>query len=119
MSLVFFHLFVVGCRFTSLVIHGGFLAILFPPLWIRITRKFQKSEGIQLLKRYHLEKHPGLLANLALIQMNRSEVQQARETLKLALDILPDHPTLNALFNATCRVLESNIEAKKPKSGSQ
>jgi hypothetical protein len=88
MGLIFFHLFFFGCRLTSLLLKGGLKPILFPPLWIRLTRKLQKGHSIELLRKYHLEDHPGLLANLALAQFAREQHIEARQTLQRALTLL-------------------------------
>lgn len=71
MSAIFVHLFFFGCRLTTLLIKGGLLAVLFPPLHARITSKLARGAGIDLLKKHNLETHPGLLANLNLLDQNK------------------------------------------------
>ena len=99
MGLIFVHLFFAGCRLTTLLITGGLKPILFPPLWIRLTRKLQKGGGIELLEKYNLHNNPGLLTNLSLIYLTRGERQEALNTLHNALSKAPDNPYLKkALF---------------------
>jgi hypothetical protein len=98
MSAIFFHLFFIGCRLTSLLLLGGLIPTLFPPLWIRLTRKLQRNPSLSLLKKYNLHNHPGLLTNLALIQ-HISHNPSARSTLQLALSHAPNHPAILHLLN--------------------
>lgn len=98
MSLVFIHLFLFGCRLTTLLVNGGIKPLLFPPLWIKLTRKMQKGQGLELLKKHHLDDHPGLLVNLALIQFHQRQTQLAEHTFQQALSLLPDHPLLLQLL---------------------
>jgi hypothetical protein len=98
MALIFFHLFFFGCRLTTLLLFGGLMPILFPPLWIRLTRKLQKGAGFELLTKHALHTHPGLLTNLALVQYTHGESQAACQTLRRALSYAPDHPLLLELI---------------------
>jgi len=100
MILIFFHLFIFGCRLTSLLLKGGLWPILFPPLWVRLTRRMQKGLGLELLKSKDLAAHPGLLANLSLICFIQKRHREAEQALHLALNILPDHPHLLLLQQA-------------------
>lgn len=100
MILIFFHLFLFGCRLTSLLLTGGLRPILFPPLWVKLTRKLQKGEGIALLQKYHLENHPGLLSNLAITQYARGEYADAQKSITLALSYANNHPILLTLSEA-------------------
>lgn len=100
MSLIFVHLFIFGCRLTTLLIKGGFRPVFFPPLWIRLTRQFQKGSGIELLKKHQLDTHPGLLVNLALTQLNREEPEKGHQTLVQALHHCPDHPEIQQIVTA-------------------
>jgi hypothetical protein len=93
MGLIFLHLFFFGSRLTTLLLLGGLKPILFPPLWVRITRKLQKGAGLELLKKHHLHTHPGLLTNLALFSNNPTH-------LLTALTYAPDHPHLLTLLHA-------------------
>ncbi len=97
MALIFFHLFFFGCRVTPLLLKGGLKQTLFPPLWIRLTRKLQKGKGIELLEKHNLHAHPGLLTNLALAQVQRGELNLAYNTLQLALMHAPNHPIITNL----------------------
>lgn len=99
MALIFFHLFIFGGRLTQLMLVGGVKAICAPPLWIKLTRQFQKGEGIELLKKHKLENHPGLLANLSLIKAQLGESDASKEILSHALEICPKHPALQALYH--------------------
>ncbi len=94
MSLIFFHLFLVGCRVTSLMLNGKLKPLFFPPLWIRLTRELQKGGGIEILKKHTLDTHPGLLVNLALTQFTQGHAQEGQATLKHALSFCPDHPDI-------------------------
>ena len=100
MSLIFLHLFFFGCRLTHLLIGGGLKPILFPPLWIRLTRKLQRDAGLEILKAHRLEHHPGLLVNLSLIHFTQGRSAEAEQTLRLALSHLPGHPHLIQLLHA-------------------
>ena len=93
MPLIIVHLFIFGCRLTTLLIKGGVRPLLFPPLWIRLTRALQKEPSLAPLKKHNLQNHPGLLSNLALIHYTQNRPQQGRETLQKALS-LSDHPDL-------------------------
>jgi tetratricopeptide (TPR) repeat protein len=104
MALIFVHLFFFGCRLTSLLLKGGIKPILLPPLWVRITRQLQKGKGLELLAKHHLEKHPGLLANLALIQYGKSDYAAAKHTLSQALLYSPNHPILLELQQALIKL---------------
>ncbi|MCH9625806.1 MAG: hypothetical protein S4CHLAM123_09860 [Chlamydiales bacterium] len=97
MSFVFVHCFIGGCRLTTLLLHGGLAPILFPPLWVRLTRRLLKGEGMELLSKHNLERHPGLLSNLALMHYHRNESTQAMDVIKKALMYAPDHPILQEL----------------------
>ena len=99
MSLIFFHLFLFGGRLTQLLLVGGCRAIISPPLWIRLTRQFQKGAGVELLKRHRLENHPGLLANLSLIKAQLGDSEASELTLSHALELCPKHPALQALYH--------------------
>jgi hypothetical protein len=96
--LLFFHLFLLGCRLTTLLLKGGLRAILFPPLWVKLTRQLQKGAGLELLQKYDLHNHPGLLANLSLAQYRRGQYRDAHQTLTQALAHAPDDPVLLELF---------------------
>lgn len=98
MSLIFFHLFLIGYRLTTLLLKGGFRPIFFPPLWIRLTRELQRGKGIELLKKHNLHEHPGMLVNLALVQFNREHVSDGRQTLSHALALCPDHPDIQQIY---------------------
>jgi hypothetical protein len=100
MSLIFLHLFLFGCRLTSLLLVGGLKPFLFPPVCVRLTRKMQQNPCLDILKSKNLASHPGLLVNLSLIQHIQGRRSEAKETLRLALDILPDHPHLHFLSQA-------------------
>lgn len=97
MAMIFLHIFLFGCRLTTLLMKGGFRPIFFPPLWIRVTRQLQKGGNFTLLKRYHLDRHPGLLVNLALIEFSRRNDNEGRQALQRALAISPEHPVLQEL----------------------
>ncbi len=99
MSLLVLHIFLLGCRLTNLLIYGAIKPIFSPPLWIKLTRQFQKGEGLDLLKKHHLEDHPGLLANLALTKAYLNKPQAAKEILDKALDLCPQHPALQTLYH--------------------
>lgn len=99
MGLIFIHLFFVGCRLTTLLIMGGLTPILFPPLWVKLTRKMQKGARLEFLQKYHLQNHPGLLFNLALITLSYDPAQ-SKIYLKTALFHMPQHPHLLALHQA-------------------
>ena len=104
MSLIFFHLFLFGCRLTTLLLKGGFRPVFFPPLWMRLTRQLQKGEGLECLKEHKLEEHPGLLVNLALIQFTRDQKQEGQQTLRRALSLCPDHPAIQQIFSASAQL---------------
>jgi len=104
MSLIFVHLFLFGCRLTTLLIKGGFKPIFFPPLWMRITRELQKGKGAEVLKKHSLEEHPGLLVNLALVQFSREQTHEGRQTLRHALSVCPDHPAILQIFKASAQL---------------
>ena len=84
------HIFLFGARLTTLLLKGGVIPIFFPPLWMRLTRQFQKGAGEELLKKHALEEHPGLLANLALAQLRRGEKEEAESLLKRTSTLLKD-----------------------------
>ncbi|MCC5832090.1 MAG: hypothetical protein JJU12_03505 [Chlamydiales bacterium] len=107
MSLIFFHLFLFGCRLTSLLLIGGFRPIFFPPLWMRLTRELQKGQGIEILKKHNLSDHPGLLVNLALVQLSREQIDEGRHTLRHALALCPGHPDLISIHHHFFQNLES------------
>lgn len=96
MTMIILHLFLFGCRLTTLLLLGGLKPILFPPLWIKITRKLQKGGDLQLLTKYQLQNHPGLLINLALVQYTRKENKEAEQNLKKAFTLAPE---LSERFN--------------------
>ncbi|NGX61531.1 MAG: hypothetical protein K940chlam9_01018 [Chlamydiae bacterium] len=98
MGMVFVHLFILGLRLTSLLLYGALKPFLFPPQWVRITRKLQKGAGIALLQKHQLERHPGLLVNLALAHQSRGETTQAKVHLQQAHNLCPTHPFLNHLL---------------------
>ncbi|MCH9608725.1 MAG: hypothetical protein S4CHLAM45_13060 [Chlamydiales bacterium] len=98
-GLIVLHLFLLGLRFTSLLLTGGIKSLFAPPLWVRITRQFQKGKGIELLKEYHLERHPGLLANLALAKALLQQPDASKEAVEKALDLCPKHPALQTLYH--------------------
>lgn len=75
MSLVVFHLFFLGCRLTTLLMIHPLRPLFFPPLWVRLMRKIAKGGGMELLEKYQLETHEGLLANLRLAEALRGTVQ--------------------------------------------
>lgn len=104
MTLIFFHLFLFGCRLTSLLLKGGFRPIFFPPLWMSLTRELQKGKGIEILKKHNLSDHPGLLVNLALVQFSREQINEGRQTLHRALSLCPDHPDLLTIFKASAQL---------------
>lgn len=99
MSIIFAHLFLLGCRLTTLLLKKGLKPILFPPLWIKITRKLQKKPDIQILQKKNLDTHPGLLSNLAIIEYLHGDVVSAQTHLNLALNYAPNHPALTALIS--------------------
>lgn len=98
MSVIFVHLFFLGCRLTTLLLKGGLKAIFFPHLWMRITRRLCKNPSLELLRKYHLETHPGLLANLALAHISREEFSAARSALELAMKQAPENPIFPELL---------------------
>lgn len=104
MTLIFFNLFLFGCRLTTLLLKGGFKPIFFPPLWMRLTRQLQKGKGIELLKNHKLDTHPGLLVNLALVQFSRDQFTEGRHTLRQALALYPDHPDILQIFKASAQL---------------
>ena len=77
MTLLMFNLFLGGCRFTSLMMIHPFKPLLFPPLWMKITRQIANGAGIEVLQKHHLEDHPGLLANLKLAEALRDSKQSS------------------------------------------
>lgn len=97
MTFIFIHLFLLGCRLTTLLLNGGFRPLLFPPLWVKLTRSLQKGHGLELLQKFNLHQHPGLLANLALIRYSRGDYQAAQTLANQALILAPDHPHLTQL----------------------
>ncbi len=99
MSLIFFHLFFFGIRLTSLLVAGGIQAIFSPPLWVHITKQFQRGEGFALLEKHQLQRHPGLLANLALSKALQGDYKTAKDAINQALDLCPKHPALQALYH--------------------
>jgi hypothetical protein len=105
MIFIFIHLFLFGCRLTTLLLKKGLKPILFPPLWIRVTRKLQKGSGLELLKKYSLETHPGLLSNLARVYYNKGEIDQAAKVLRLALVYAPDNQFLRAFLMHALQLL--------------
>ena len=98
MALLIVHLFFLGCRLTTLLLMGGLRPILFPPLWIKLTRRLQKGAGIELLKKHQLHTHPGLLTNLALIHYSRGELHKAHTTIQEAMHY-SNHPILTAILS--------------------
>lgn len=98
MSLIFVHLMIFGSRLTHLLLQGGCLAVLFPPLWIRITRQFQKGKGTELLEKHKLRDHPGLLVNLGLIQIDSGRLAEGKQRLEEALVSAPGHPIIEQIY---------------------
>lgn len=96
-SLIIFHLFLFGCRLTALLLKGGFFPLLFPPLWMRLTKRLYRGEGFELLKRYNLERHPGLLVNLARAQLGRDQQEEGLKTLQTAY-AYSDHPAIGQML---------------------
>jgi hypothetical protein len=107
MAMIFFHLFLFGCRLTPLLVKGGLKPILFPPLWVRLTRRMQRGAGMELLTKHDLHNHPGLLTNLSLVQYCNRRHFEACQTLRKALTHAPDHPLLSQLFQTYERAHKS------------
>jgi len=99
-ALIIANLFLFGCRLTTLLLRGGIRPVLFPPLWIRLTRRMQKGGGLEVLKRHDLQEHPGLLANLAIAELSRKDCKSAKLTLREALKFCPYHAALLELEGA-------------------
>lgn len=98
MSLIIFHLFLFGCCLTALFLKGGFFPLLFPPLWIRVTKQLHCGRsGFELLKRYNLERHPGLLVNLAHVQLRMNQQEEGVKTLYAAYEY-SDHPLIGQML---------------------
>ncbi|MCH9610426.1 MAG: hypothetical protein S4CHLAM81_12720 [Chlamydiales bacterium] len=74
MTLLIINLFFLGCRFTSLCMISPLKPLIFPPLWMRITRDIAKGAGIEALQKHGLEEHEGLLANLKLASSFRDSI---------------------------------------------
>lgn len=104
MTLIFLHLFLFSCRLTTLLLKGGVKPVLFPPFWIRITRQLQKGKNLDHLKAHDLDQHPGLLVNLALVELSQGNSQEGHHLLRRALSFCPDHPAILQLFNASSRL---------------
>lgn len=92
------HLFILGVHMTTLMIYGSLKALIFPPIWEKISKKIMKSKDVSILANYGLNQHPGFLTNLAIAYDKKGEVEQAILWLNCALELCPSHLYIKQLL---------------------
>lgn len=99
LGLLVFHSVCFLFRMVKLLMIKGVRPLISPPKWIKVTRRLQKGADLSYLEEQKLNKHPGLLANLALLESLRGNPTAAKYALQLAIKLCPDHVALNKLYH--------------------